>query len=217
MKKLSLLVALALLITVGGVYATWSYAGTNDIADAYTEAKVIMAGVDLTGANGTYKVESNLVLTVDQANEDHEAKLVFSSNNDQPIFLRVTFTPATNAPETIKLHAVPTELYFTSLMEYKVDSNGNYSAEGTAKPIFAFANPADGHFTENVIWEPDDPDNPTKFTYELDQVDLEDMIYLSQTFKLDVKTEYDAFRAALSGNIIANVTDGTINGSTDQG
>ncbi len=29
MKKLSVLIALMLILTVGGVYATWSYAGTR--------------------------------------------------------------------------------------------------------------------------------------------------------------------------------------------
>ncbi len=33
MKKISALIAMFLCVTIGGVYATWSYAGTNDIAD----------------------------------------------------------------------------------------------------------------------------------------------------------------------------------------
>ena len=40
LRKLSFIIALALTLTVGGVYATWSYAGTNDIADSFAEAKV---------------------------------------------------------------------------------------------------------------------------------------------------------------------------------
>ena len=39
MKRLSILIALMLCVTIGGVYATWTYAGTNDIADAFAEAK----------------------------------------------------------------------------------------------------------------------------------------------------------------------------------
>ena len=209
MKKLSVLIAIMLCVTIGGVYATWTYAGTNDIADAYAEAKVTIADAELTGANGTYKVESNLVLTVDQKNEDHEAELVFASNNSAPIFLKVTFTPAANAPQTIKDNAVPSELYFTTTtdMQYKMDADGNYSETGTGKAIFTFSNPSDGTFSPNFTWT---PEADGTFTYTLDETALKSMISLSQTFVLDLKSEHDAFREALNGNILVRVTDGTV-------
>ena len=209
MKKLSVLIALMLCVTIGGVYATWTYAGTDDIADAFAEAKVTIAAAELTGANGTYTVESNLVLTVDQANEDHEAELVFSSNNSDPIHLTVTFTPAANAPQEIKDNAVPSELYFgtTTAMQYKMDAAGNYSATGTAKDIFSFTNPADSVFVPNVTWT---PETDGSFTYTLNQAQLESMISLNHNFVLDIKSEHDAFREALSGNILVRVTDGIV-------
>lgn len=213
MKRLSVLVALLLCVTIGGVYATWSYAGTDDIADAFAEAKVTITDVELTGANGTYKIESNLVLSIDQNpdNDNHEAVLLFESNNGQPIYLRVTFTPADNAPHSIKENGVPSELYFgtTVPMEYKMDAEGNYSAEGTPTPIFTFSNPSDGNFSPNVTWTRNLEDGT--FTYELNETDLRGMISLSQTFILDIKSEHDAFREALAGNIVARVTDGTVN------
>ena len=198
MKKLSILIALLLCVTVSGVYAVWTYAGTNDIADAFAEAKVTIADVELTGANGTYKIESNLVLTVDQKNADHEAELVFGSNDSNPIYLRVTFTPSANAPADIKAHAVPSELYFgvTTAMQYDgVD-------------IFTFANPGDGVLNQTFSWT---PESDGTFTYTLDETALKTQIQLSQTFVLDTKAEHDAFRVALMGNIVARVTDGTIN------
>ena len=135
MKKLSVLIALMLIVTITGVYAVWSYAGTNDIADAFAESKITIADVELTGANGVYTIESNLVLTVDQANDKHEAKLVFSANDGNPVHMTVTFKPATNAPAAIKENAVPSELYFgtTAPMQYKIDAQGNYSATGTRR------------------------------------------------------------------------------------
>ena len=210
MKRFTALIALMLCVTIGGVYATWTYAGTDDIADAFAEAKVTITDVELTGANGTYKIESNLVLTIDQANEDHEAELVFAANDGQAIYLKVTFTPAANSPQTIKDNAVPSELYFgtTTPMEYKMDAQGNYSADGTPTKIFTFANPSDGIFSPNVTWTSET--NGT-FTYTLNEAQLKDMISLSQTFVLDLKSEHDAFREALTGNIVARVTDGTVN------
>lgn len=210
MKKLSVLIALMLCITISGVYAAWSYAGTNDIADVLTEAKVTIADVELQGANGVYTITSNLVLTVDQANDAHEAKLVFGSNNGDPIELEVTFKPASNAPKEIKDNAVPTEIYFgtTTAMQYKMDAQGNYSAEGTAKDIFEFSNPSDGALNNTITWQ---KESDGTFTYTMDQDALEEAIKLSQTFVLDLKSEHDAFREALAGNIVVRVTDGTVN------
>ena len=210
MKKLSALIALLLCVTIGGVYATWSYAGTDDIADVYAESKVTITDAELTGANGIYKVESNLVLTIDQANEDHEAKLVFGSNNDQPIYLTVTFTPATNAPQTIKDNAVPTEVYFslTTAMQYKIDGDGNYSETGTPTDIFTLTNPGDTELNNLITWT---NNGDGTFTWTADQAYLEGQISLSQTFVLDTKAEHDAFRDALVGNIVVRVTDGTVN------
>ena len=209
MKKLSILIALLLCVTIGGVYATWSYALTEDIADAFAEAKVTIADAEFVGSNGTYKIESNLVLTVDQANDAHEAELVFSANDSQPIYLRVTFTPAVNAPQKIKEEGVPSELYFgtTTEMKYKMDAEGNYSETGTATDIFTLKDVANDELDVNVTWTKQDDGT---FTYTLDEAALKDQIKLSQTFKLDLKSEHDAFRAAMNGNIVARVTDGII-------
>ena len=199
MVRLGLIALLLVCITITGVYAVWTYAGTNDIADAYAEAKVTIADVELTGANGTYKIESNLVLSIDQANEDHEAKLVFGANDGQDIYLKVTFTPAANAPQTIKENGVESELYFGTTTEMKYDGVN----------IFTFANSGNGVLDNIFTWEKNVEQGT--FTYTLDQADLEGMISLSQTFVLDTKAEHDAFRVALTGNIVARVTDGTVN------
>ena len=210
MKKLSVLIARMLCVTITGVYAAWTYAGSNDIADQLVESKVTIAGAELVGANGVYTIESNLVLTVDQANTDHEAKLVFSSNNSEDIYLKVTFKPASNAPQNIKQNAVDTEIYYgvTTPMQYKMDAQGNYSATGTAKDIFTFSNPSDGVLNNLITWH---KETDGSFTYTMNQTDLETAVQLSQTFVLDTKAEHDAFREALAGNIVVRVTDGTIN------
>lgn len=207
MKKLTLLLALMLVVTIGGVYATWSYAGTNDIADAYAESKVTITDAVLTGANGTYSIESNLVLSVDQKNDDHEAELIFASNNSEAIFLKVTFVPSASAPQDIKNHAVASQLYFgtTTDLTYKMDADGNYSASGTATKIFQFANEEANAL--DIIWE---PQADGSFTYTMNEAALKSQIALSQNFVLDTKGEHDAFRDSLIGNIIARVTDGNV-------
>lgn len=210
MKKLSLLIALCMLLTIGGVYATWSYVGSTDIIDAFAESKVTIADAVIEGTYGIYKIDSNLVLTVDQANDNHEAELVFGSNNDQPVYLTVTFTPSVNAPKAIKDNAIASELYFgvTTPMQYKMDADGNYSESGTPVDIFKFKNAGNGTLDNTFAWTKNDDGT---FTYTLNADALKEQISLSQTFVLDIKAEHDAFRSALKGNIVARVTDGTVN------
>lgn len=210
MKKLSILIALCMLLTIGGVYATWSYVGSTDIIDAFAESKVTIADAVIEGTYGIYKIDSNLVLTVDQGNDNHEAELVFSSNNDQPVYLTVTFTPSVNAPKAIKDNAVESELYFgvTTPMKYTIDAGGNYAANGTAVDIFKFKNPGNGTLDNTFEWT---KNADGTFTYTLNADALKEQIFLSQTFVLDIKAEHDAFRSALAGNIVARVTDGTVN------
>ena len=210
MKKLSLLIALCMLLTIGGVYATWSYVGSTDIVDAYSESGVTITDAIIEGTYGIYKVESNLVLTVDQANDNHEAELVFASNDSNPIYLKVTFTPSANAPKAVKDAAIPSELYFgvTTPMQYKMDADGNYSETGTPVDIFTFTNPGNGELDNIFDWTKNE--NGT-FTYEMNEDDLRAQIALSQTFVLDILAEHDAFRLALAGNIVARVTDGSVN------
>lgn len=210
MKKLSILIALCMLLTIGGVYATWSYVGSTDIIDAFAESKVTIADAVIEGTYGIYKIDSNLVLTVDQANDNHEAELVFGANNDQPVYLTVTFTPSVNAPKAIKDNAVESELYFgvTTPMQYKMDAEGNYADNGTPVDIFKFKNPSNGKLDNTFAWTKNDDGT---FTYTLNADALKEQISLSQTFVLDIKAEHDAFRTALAGNIVARVTDGTVN------
>ena len=203
MKKLSLLIALFMCLTIGGVYATWSYAGTNDIADVFAEAKVTIADVELVGANGTYKIETNFALLIDQANTDHEAELKFVSNDSNPVTMTITFTPADNAPQTIKDNAVPSELYFGVTTEMKYEG----------KNIFKFSNESNGTLEANIDWGTANGEG--KFVVTYDETALKKKIMLNDEggdvpFVLDTKAEHDTFREALKGNIVARVTDGTV-------
>ncbi len=205
MVRLGLIILMLLCVTITGVYAVWTYAGTDDIADAFAETKVTIADTQLTGANGTYTITSNLVLTIDQKNDQHEAEMIFAANDGNPIHLTVTFTPAANAPQNIKEYAVPTQIFFgtTTAMKYKIDNDGNYSETGTETDILSFTNHEGNKL--DIVWT-DNGDGT--FSYTMDEDTLKSQISLSQDFILDIKSEYNAFRAALNGNVVAHVTDG---------
>ena len=223
MKKLSLLIAMILCATIGGVYAAWTYALTDDIADAFEEIKISVADAELTGSNGTYKITSNFKLVIDQRDDDHYAELLFVPTGEEEVKLTLTFTPASFAPEAVKADAVPTEFYFATPnpIQYKMDAAGNYDANGTAKDILVFSNLSDGVFSPNVTWG--EPDENGVFTVVFNEAQLKEMIKLNvfdvvvdgqtitDTFKLDLKSEHDAFRDSFLGiSILARLTDGVV-------
>ena len=213
MKKVGGLIALATVVTVGGVYATWTYSnGELDIADVTKEMVIEMDAATITGVSGTYSVTSNVSFSIDQAgtntdnNHFHKAILNINTSDEKAPYITITFTPSANADSTIKENAVESEYYFTTTttMQYPMDAEGNYLANGAAKDIFKFptssaANPVD------IDWVRQD--NGT-FTYTFDEAAIKAAVQIDD-FVLDTKTEHDAFKSILNGNIIIYVSDGT--------
>jgi len=188
MKKLSLLIALCMLLTIGGVYATWTYTQNTDVADEAVNMNMNLTDVAYSGSYGTYKVDtSSLKLTIDpKANTTHTTALYIAGN------IVVTFTPTSVAPANVKENGV-TSTYAFSL------ANSTWQYEG--KDIVT-VNHAEKH---NVIWQ-DNGDGTFSFT--ISATDLEDHISLTE-FDLDTKAKYDAYNTVLGkGSIVITVSDG---------
>lgn len=231
MKRFSMFIAFLLCLTLTGVYATWLYAGVKtDIADVEQIMQVAMEDYDFEGAAGTFYVTSNLTIKVDQdpAHKDHRAMLVYSTTDGAEPYLQIVFEPHDNASDNVKKNAVNAELYFalSSAMKFKVNDEGHYDGtNGSDTDIFALSNYADTVFTPNITvtgkdqndqncwkWERQSDDT---FRCRIEGTTLTDMIKLSRTFKLDTKSDYDAFNdVLLGGKILAKVTDGTVNSTT---
>lgn len=201
MRKLSLLVALILCVTIGGVYATWSFSASNDIVDTSKEVILSMAAQDVSGVDGAYTIDVSAVkITIDQTDVDnHTAKLVI----DPASQIVVTFTPSDNAPNEVKDNAVPSTFTLTTsrVFTYKTDANGNYNEEtGTDKEIFTLQN----NTAQPIVWE---KQADGTFTFTLDAEDIAGMITLN-TFVLDTLAEYQAFTKAVQGTFVFSVSDG---------
>ena len=223
MKKLSVLIALLLCVTISGVYATWTYVNTStDIYDASKEVLVELEDATTDGAAGTFSITTNLGLKIDQKEYGpeeknlHEAELEYYSTNSEPIYLTVTFTPSLNASEDIRNNGVPAELYFTTTteMSYYADDNGKLVGpeNGTSKKIFSFSNPSNNVFNENIDWNKN-VDGTFSVTYT--ECDLRSMITLNGDIILDTKADYDHFATEhLQGTISVHVTDGKVQTGT---
>lgn len=200
MKKLSVLIALMLCITIGGVYATWTYTQTTDVADESVGAAMNLTGVAYAGSYGTYEIDkSTLALTIDpKAGTTHTTSLQVTGE------IVVTFTPANVAPVEIKENGVPTTFSFEL-------SNDNWNfddlhGEGSQK-IITLKHTGD----HDVVWV---PQADGTFTFTLDAAEIADHLQLNE-FVLDTKTLYDDYTVALrGGQIIFGVTDGSSEGAT---
>lgn len=187
MKKLSMLIALILCVTIGGVYATWVYSQSDDVADITGAKAITMTEATFTGTYGTYHVDtSNLSMVVDpKEGTTHTTALKIEGN------LIVSFTPNTYAPVEVKTNGVPSTFAFSL-------SNSNWQYENTN----ILTVDTDKH---DITWV---ADGNGGFTYTLSAADLAGYIALTE-FTLDTKVDYDAYDAVLTnGQIVISISDG---------
>lgn len=198
MKKLSLLIALCMLISIGGVYATWTYVRNSDVADESVNMAMNLTEVAYSGSNGAFKVDtSTLKLSIDpKSGTTHTTSLVIEGE------VKIVFTPATFAPAEVKENAV------RSTFEFKL-SNNNWTFDdghgAGVKEIVTLAHQEQGKHEIEWIKQSDGT-----FVYVLDATTLARHITLNE-FVLDTKTLYDSFNAQLAnGQIIITVSDGIV-------
>lgn len=178
MKKISALIALAMVVTIGGVYATWNYA-TGAVASVDTTASVVLTEKVVETPKGTIAIDaSSLEMAIDDTNGDYDAELVIDGD------VKVTFTPSSIAPEDVKTNGIKLkcELSVTTPWEY----------EGTQ--IFTVSPVVinDGNATLSAT---------------ITAADLMDAITLGD-ITLDTVEAYDAFEAILqNGEITMTVSE----------
>ena len=193
MKKISLLIALCMILTIGGVYATWTYTQSTDIADESVNMSLNLTNVTFVGTYGTYEIDqSGLKMTIDpKPGTAHTTALTIDGD------LVIKFTPNTYAPEEIKEGAISSTYAFSL-------SNASWTYAG--KNIVTL-NHTEKH---NITWT---PQSDGTFTFTLTAADLANHISLTE-LSLDTKTEYDAYNSVLGqGAIVLTVSDGVSSGT----
>ena len=183
MKKLSILIALILCVTVGGVYATWNYAqgtvgNTQEYPDGNTTA---LAGKVETTDKGTITIDdSNLQILIDDMDNNLEGELYISGS------ISVTFTPNQGADADVVANGVA--------LQFALSATENFNYNGN--PIFVLNTDAQ---TMGLV----------NGTATISADTLKNLISLN-TLRLPTVADYDAFRAALhSGSLIITVSEVT--------
>ena len=178
MKKLSLLVALILCVTIGGVYATWLYPGET-VAPLATSLSHEMAGVEFTGSSGSYAAAANsLVINIDQESADSfNAVLAFNGS------VTITFTAHEQISDAAKAAALSPTITVTAadLNLAVYDSKSIYSVNDA----FSLTLDEDDWTVSGNVYS---------CTISADQ--FQSAISLANTFTLNTYTKYLDFKAA---------------------
>ena len=174
MKKLSILVALILCVTIGGVYAAWSYTSSSMTSVDRTLSHGLTAAVT-DGDVGVFQITQNSVdLAIDQtAIGNYTAKLIVTGS------VTVTFTPNDGAPEDVINNAIPSHatIYTKNADTNKYEGTEIYVATGTPVDL-VWNKVSDGTFTATIT-----ADN------------IDSMLDLGAEFVLDTHAKYEAFHA----------------------
>ena len=180
MKKLAALIALALCVTIGGVYATWNYAqGSVASQSKYITATITDKVVD--AASGTIAIDaSEFKITIDDSNNDHVAEVTYSGS------IKVTFTPTPGADADIVNNGIK--------LQYALSVTADWKFEGTA------------FFTVNTTTQQLNGGNATKEVV-IQATELESLIYFG-SFSLPTVEKYNSFQQLLkTGSIGITVSE----------
>lgn len=179
MKKLTVLVALLLCITIGGVYATWIFAG--DTIMSQTDPFVNKMGdVDTSTSAGSYHFVNNTVnLVVEPENADsYDAVITWSGE--------VTLQFAAN--DTISAEPLSRALNATITIEAVDIDLAKYEGE----QIYTLNNSFKIQLSEGS-WTHDDATNT--YSYKITADALEDAVSIGD-FSIDNYDKYKAFKLA---------------------
>ncbi|MBO7344484.1 MAG: hypothetical protein J6U92_00900 [Clostridia bacterium] len=199
MKKLSLLIAMILCVTIGGVYANWVYLNSTDVADETVNMTMNLTEVAYSNSNGSYKISNSLVLTIDPAEgTSHTTSLKAEGS------ILITFTPNTFADKAVKDNAVESTWFLGLTNPSWTYDDGH--GQGPRDIIVLDADHAEGH---EIVWTKGEDG---VFSYTVTAEQFLEHVNLT-AFNLDTKAKYDTFNTALgNGNISITVSDGDQSG-----
>lgn len=229
MKKLSLLVALILCVTIGGVYANWTYVNNEDIEDKTAQIGVTISGItSVDDVIGEFTITTNFNIlieplsvknpnTTNSEHDDyvldanHKAALLFVDDEGDVVTtptITLTFEPTEHAPMDVQENG-PTS-WFYLIDSTKEIENGTpmlYEGNEIFEYTYTKTNPlsVDWGTAESGV-----------FTVTISATEI---ISLGKPtsgdyFIIDTSVKHNHFATQVNGNnIIAHITDDDPNGN----
>jgi hypothetical protein len=198
MKKLATLIAIMLMVTIGGVYASWTYLNNTDVADQKKDKTMNLTGIVYSSSFGAYELNTDtLLMKVDPLDRtSHDTGLVVEGE------IVITFTPNVYAPEEVKTNGITTTWQLALS-----DPNRTFNDGEVEDVIMSINHPDEKH---SVVWT---PNGDGTFSCTIKAAEFASHLSLT-AFTLDTETLYHAYETALSGyDISIIVSDGQTPGS----
>lgn len=193
MKKLGLIILMALVLTVGGVYATFNYA-REEVASVTTQALAKgIAKADTTTPKGTIDLDvSQVLLRIDDSNKNHKTGLEIGNS-----VITVTFTPSEKAEPLVAADGVNLKLEISF-------ANNTYTLNGVDYEVFKTTTPDYNATTGVVLGKGTKNVDSGKFEYT---VDLSKYLTVS-AIPLPTLADYEHFERffTAAGNAVVTIT-----------
>ena len=189
MRKISLLIALCMLLTIGGVYATWTYTNSTDVKDESISLAMNLTNATFVGTYGTFEIiDDGLTMKIDPKEGSTHITALYITGE-----LVIKFTPNVYAPQTVKDNGIEATYTFSV-------SSPNWKYEDKAIATITHEEP---HQIDDWVKQDDG-----SFTKTLNADALKGHFALTE-FLLDNSVKYDQYNNALSqGSIVITVSDG---------
>ena len=179
MKKIRVLIALAMMVTIGGVYATWNYAEKQAMS-VQSATGVTLTEKVADSEKGVISFNNTLGLVIDDTNADYVAELSATGS------ATVTFEPSEFAPLDVRNNGIK--------MKCEVSVTEPWTYEGDQ--IFTVVSPS-------IILNNGEPTREVTITAD----ELMNALTLGP-ISLDTEEKYDLFAEALkSGEITLTISE----------
>lgn len=197
MKKLSLLVALVLLVTVGGVYATWNYATLQMNEVEHTFKNLGITDVNTNTQTGKVAVTDTLILKIDDNDGSYTPAWDIDVTDAVAGKLLIAFTPNPGADNTTLKYTITiaNNTYTPHTAPVAIFSvNGDKTAHTEAEEVLS------GTFTYTA--------GNASATEEITFADITASLGVNGDFTLPTLDDYNNYKTALQNvKLILTITE----------
>lgn len=193
LNRVSLVIAIAVLLTVGSVYAEWFYADKTDVADWTSNRLIEITSAEYIANYGRFVVDSTGLETyIDPKEGTNHITALYADGS-----IVVTFIPSDGAPSDVLENGVLATWAFSLSDEpaWVYDNGNGDQSIGTVDSA-----------SNSISWT---KESDGTFTFEITDQDVLNHIILTE-FDLSTMAKYTEYSRALGKSaLILTVTDGT--------
>jgi len=201
MKKLTILVALILCVTIGGVYATWTYAGA-EVTSSHKHMSVNIASLgNATPLGEIVNVLNSMDVLLDDGG-NYVVKAVFSGK------MGFVFMPGPGAPQTVRDYGIALEFDVSQETPYQYNGSDIFSIVKSEKTSFL------DNGTKITVDNAEDlcpgvnlasyngANYIGGFYVEVTATDIDTYVDINGTIHLDELAEYNAMKNSLTSGTL---------------